>query len=166
MKGIMAELKNTKTSYGYGAKFFHWLIALLVIGLLAAGLYMDAMDASPLKFKIYNWHKSLGFMVLWLVALRLIWKFFNSQPDLISPHRWERLTARGVHFLLYICLFLQPLSGWLMSSADSQRIFGRWAACIENAHATARKVRSRIGPSYEWLRICHPKSLPPPVVAI
>jgi cytochrome b561 len=30
---------------------------------------------------------------------------------------WQRLAAEGVHYLLYICMFIIPISGWLMSSA-------------------------------------------------
>jgi len=113
-------VKNTKNTWGSIAKSFHWIIALLVIGLLGVGLYMGGMENSPLKFQVYTVHKSLGFLVLWLVALRLVWKFYTRAPDLISAHKWERALAHGTHFLLYVCLILQPLSGWIMSSASGR----------------------------------------------
>ena len=112
-------LKNSNKTYGSVAKTFHWLIGLTVIGLLIAGFLMGGIDPSPLKFQVYNWHKSIGFLIFWLVAFRLIWRFFNTQPALLSTKKWERTMAHTVHFLLYVCLFLQPLSGWLMSSADT-----------------------------------------------
>ncbi len=112
-------LKNTKAAYGSGAKFFHWLIALFIIGMLAMGFIMHEMDASPLKFKVYNWHKSIGFLVIWLVALRLAWRLFNAQPDMLSKKAWEVRLAKVTHFLLYAGIFLMPMSGWLMSSADT-----------------------------------------------
>tara|TARA_B100000686_G_C16781374_1_gene972131 strand:- start:1649 stop:2203 length:555 start_codon:yes stop_codon:yes gene_type:complete len=119
--------QNTENSYGSVAKFFHWTIALIVIALLAVGLYMGGMENSPLKFQVYGIHKSFGFLVLWLVGLRLAWKFYNEAPELLSKKRWERNLARLTHFLLYVCLVLQPLSGWIMSSASgraSPLIFG------------------------------------------
>ena len=112
-------LKNTRERYGSVAKVFHWIIALLIIGMLAAGFIMHEMDPAPLKFKIYNWHKSIGFIILWLVGLRLVWRFYNVQPRLLSQKKWEIKLAQITHFLLYVCLFLMPMSGWLMSSADT-----------------------------------------------
>lgn len=114
------SVKNTRESYGSIAKSFHWLIAVIVIGMLAVGLYMDSMDASPLKFKLYGWHKSIGFILIWLVALRLAWRLYNVQPAPHANHKpWERVLARIIHFLLYAGIILMPMSGWLMSSADS-----------------------------------------------
>lgn len=111
-------LKNTETTYGSVAKFFHWLIFLLVAGLLAAGFIMTGMENSPDKFKIYGLHKSFGIAVLALMALRFGWKLVNVSPAL-PPHMRaiEKLAARAAHWLLYALLIAMPFSGWMMSSA-------------------------------------------------
>ena len=140
-------LKNSNKTYGSIAKTFHWLIGLTVIGLLIAGFLMGGIDPSPLKFQVYNWHKSIGFLIFWLAALRLIWRFFNKQPDLLSSKKWERVLAHTVHVLLYVCLFLQPLSGWLMSSADTYPdplVFGFDLPQIIEADQATKRLFSQI----------------------
>ena len=59
--------KSDATRWGSVAKFFHWTIALFVIGLLVGGLTMTDMKVSPDKFKLYALHKSIGITVLALV---------------------------------------------------------------------------------------------------
>jgi cytochrome b561 len=110
--------KNTLERYGVVAKTFHWTVAVLVLGMLALGLYMTALDISPVKFKLYFWHKSIGATILVLMTLRLLWKLVNVRPAPLPSHEmWERALAKLVHALLYVCLFVMPLSGWVMSSA-------------------------------------------------
>lgn len=120
---MMARLKNTPDSFGAISKGFHWLIALIVIGMLALGLYMDAQEPSPSVFKLYQWHKSFGIVVLLLVSLRLIWRISSVWPRSVPTHKKiEKTAAHITHFLLYAALFAMPISGWLMSSAANSGV--------------------------------------------
>lgn len=112
------SLANTNQCYGSIAKFFHWLIALLVIILLIAGYFMDAIGDKSLKLQIFNLHKLFGLSVLALMALRLLWRLANPVP-LLSPEMmaWERSLEKSVKVFLYLGLFIMPLSGWLFSTA-------------------------------------------------
>ncbi len=111
-------LRNTLYSYGSVAKFLHWLIALLVIGMLAVGLFMTGMENGPDKFRVYGLHKSTGIMVLLLVAVRLMWKCVNPRPLLPATlHRLEKFLAHAGHVALYALMVAMPLTGWAMSSA-------------------------------------------------
>lgn len=58
------QIKNSSTQFGVVAIILHWIIALLIIGLLALGLYMVPLPWSPEKLKLYGWHKEYGFLVL------------------------------------------------------------------------------------------------------
>ncbi|MCM2343168.1 MAG: cytochrome b [Alphaproteobacteria bacterium] len=110
--------RNTAERYGAVAIGFHWIVAVLVITLLAVGLVMTDMKPGPDMFKIYATHKSIGIMVLGLVVLRLLWKLTNPRPASLPTHRtWERLLAKAVHLFLYFAIIAMPLSGWIMSSA-------------------------------------------------
>lgn len=110
-------LKNTADSYGSVTKTLHWLIALLVIGMLIFGFILDGMPKGSMKDTLIGLHKSVGMTVLLLMVIRLSWRFINPQPVLpITIPRWEQRAARGLHFLLYIVLFAMPVSGWVMSS--------------------------------------------------
>lgn len=110
--------RNTPQLFGAVAKGFHWVVAILVLILLAVGLYMEELDPTPLKFKLSFWHKSFGIMVLALVSARLLWRLTNIYPSSIPTHRkWEKMIAQVIHGMMYACLFAMPLTGWMMSSA-------------------------------------------------
>ena len=68
------QLANTEDEYGLLAKVFHWLIAVLIIGLLPMGLFMSGMENSPLKFEIFALHKSFGLLVFFLGLARVVWR--------------------------------------------------------------------------------------------
>ena len=111
-------LKNTKDSYGIVAKGLHWLMALLIIGMIALGLYMEELQNSPDKFRLFGLHKSFGITLLFLVWLRVVWRVINVTPTLPdSLPAFEKGLARLGHLGLYALMFALPLTGWAMSSA-------------------------------------------------
>lgn len=108
----------SSNAYTRTAIALHWLMAILLIGLFAVGVYMSDLPLSPQKLKIYSWHKWAGVSVFLLVALRLIWRIGHTPPALPSTMPdWQKWVANGLHHLLYLLMFAIPLSGWLMSSA-------------------------------------------------
>lgn len=110
--------RNTTEHYGAVAIGFHWIIAILVIALLAVGLVMTDMKPGPDMFKIYATHKSLGIVVLSLAVLRLLWKLINPHLAALPSHQmWEKVLAKLAHLFLYFALIAMPISGWIMSSA-------------------------------------------------
>ncbi|MDX5593634.1 cytochrome b [Pseudovibrio sp. SPO723] len=113
-------IKNTPLNYGLVAMSFHWLMALLIIGLIALGLYMVRLPLTdPETFQLYQLHKSFGFVVLVLAVMRLVWRFLNPSPELPAGMPWiERLAAHLGHAGLYGLMLFLPLSGWLMVSAS------------------------------------------------
>ena len=52
------------------AKTLHWLMAILLFGLLALGFYMHDLPLSPEKLQLYSWHKWAGVTAFLLVAFR------------------------------------------------------------------------------------------------
>lgn len=121
-------IKNTETSYGNIAKAFHWSMFLLLLGVVAVGFYMQDMPSGTLeqmrsKMGWYDNHKSFGILILFLVILRLGWRMINRVPEMPdSMSRIEILSARAMHALLYVVMFVQPLSGWLMSSYGGRTV--------------------------------------------
>ena len=111
-------MHNMNTTYTPVAKGFHWLMAVLILGALALGLYMHDLPLSPQKLQLYSWHKWMGVTVFVLVWLRLAWRVTHRPPP--PPNtlttRMKRLAYAG-HALLYGLMVVIPLSGWLMSSA-------------------------------------------------
>lgn len=110
-------IKNSTTAYGSVAKFFHWVVFVLLITMLVVGFFMDDMpkDLKPLTFNI---HKLTGLTILALMCLRLGWTLMNTKPALPMPvPLWQRLAERLVHFSLYFFVILMPIVGWVGSVA-------------------------------------------------
>jgi len=105
-------------SYTKTAKALHWLMAILLFGLLALGFYMHDLPLSPEKLKLYSWHKWAGVTAFLLVAFRLLWRLAHRPPALpASMPKLMQFAAHAGHLLLYVLMIAIPLSGWLMSSA-------------------------------------------------
>ena len=97
---------------------FHWLLALLILGSFAFGLYMVDLPFSPARVKQYNWHKWAGITILALSALRLLWRLSHRPPALDSrTPSWQANASHAAHGLLYLLFFAAPLAGWTYSSA-------------------------------------------------
>jgi len=110
-------IRNTVTAYGSVAKFFHWVVFLLLACMLVFGYFLDDIpkDIQPLT---YNIHKLTGLTILALMVLRLGWRLINPKPQLIRDVPvWQRKIERLVHFLMYFFVMLMPIAGWVGSSA-------------------------------------------------
>lgn len=109
---------SAPATYGNTARALHWLTALLVAGLYCVGYVMHNLEPSPLRLQLFSYHKWTGVTVFGLALLRLLWRGWSPPPPLPGHLRaWEKSLAEMTHRLLYLLLFLVPLSGWLMSSA-------------------------------------------------
>ena len=117
-------MQSTETArYTRIAISLHWLIALLIIGQLAGGKIMMALDPAPIKFELFQLHKSFGFIILGLSVLRLIWRLMHrppALPDNLKP--WEKYAAKLTHIGFYGFMIGLPLSGWAMVSASTPKI--------------------------------------------
>ena len=107
-----------KARYTKTAKSLHWLMAVLFFGMLGLGFYMQGLPLSPDKLKLYSWHKWVGVTVFLLALFRIAWRVTHQPPALPSSMpRLMQIAAHAGHHMLYMLMFLIPLSGWLMSSA-------------------------------------------------
>lgn len=104
--------------YTWQAMLLHWLLAVLVIGMLALGYSLgDIPRNTPARGFYVNLHKSFGMLVLVLVLVRIVWRVTHKPPPLeANLPRWQAVAAIWSHRLLYLCILLQPLSGYLASS--------------------------------------------------
>jgi cytochrome b561 len=97
----------------------HWLMALIIISLLAIGFYMTTWldKESANRMTIYNLHKSFGALVLFLVVARIFIRLSKPIPPLPnSISAFVQKIAHLVHILLYGLMIFMPLSGYLMSN--------------------------------------------------
>lgn len=113
-------IRNTRVAYGIVAIALHWTIATLIIGMLGFGLYMVTLPLfDPATYTLYQLHKSIGFVVLALVTLKILWKLTGTTPELPAEMPlWEKVAAHLGHLALYTLMILLPLSGWLLVSSS------------------------------------------------
>jgi cytochrome b561 len=88
----------------------HWLMAVLIIGLLIGG---HALEDVPARVKAEEAviHAGIGLVVLALMLFRIGWRIAHPvapSPDITT---WERRLSKTVQGLLYFFLLLQPLVG-------------------------------------------------------
>lgn len=114
------QLRNLSERYGLVAIALHWTVAALFLSQVAIGIYMtDLPLTDPRVFPLYQTHKSIGFVIFILVAIRLVWRVTGqTPPPPASLPRWQAKAAIAVHFLLYTALLLMPLLGWVVVSAS------------------------------------------------
>jgi cytochrome b561 len=117
----MTSIGNTADRFGAVAILLHWLMALLIIGLAALGLYMVTLPDvgfNTKKIMLILYHKEVGLLVLVLLAARLTWRLTHILPHLAAHlPDWQQIAARFVHLCFYALMFALPVTGWLMSSA-------------------------------------------------
>jgi cytochrome b561 len=116
-------MKNTRNTYGELAKFFHWLMALLLIGMYLVAYTMINISKSNFSDSLYDLHKATGLLLLGLVVLRLLWRVFNLQPALPkSVPIWQHYAAKWNIIGLYLLMFAMPITGFLASTLANHPI--------------------------------------------
>ncbi len=109
-----------RSDYSGFAKLLHWLIALVIAGMVGLGLYMTEVQGDlQYKLWLYQLHKSFGVSLFALVLIRVIWRQVSPPPAMPADMPvWERRAAGAAHFGLYALMFALPLSGWARVSAS------------------------------------------------
>jgi cytochrome b561 len=114
-------LRNTIESWGWPARTLHWIVAALVLGLFAFGLWMTEVPPRDERRFYLAIHASIGITLLALMLVRLFWRAANVEPD--QPEgtpAWQRRAAWISHRLLYALTFATLIVGWLMSGTFKQ----------------------------------------------
>lgn len=145
------QIKNTKDHFGIIAILLHWIMAILLIGLVILGLYMTSLPLSAQKLKLYGWHKEFGMLVLFLVMFRIVWRIGNVLPSLSSLNAFERTAARMVHWAFYIFMFALPITGWLITSTAGLPVSFFGLFVIPTLIAANDNLRPVLEMIHEWL---------------
>ena len=143
------------TRYTRTAIALHWIVALMVLGNLAFGLYLVGLPLSPQKLRYFSWHKWIGVTVFALATVRLLWRLRHAAPELpASMPQWERRAANASHTLLYVLVFAAPLSGWLFSYKLNRAIVALLGAAVHDHRRGRRPERGAQGRRLEHPRVC------------
>jgi cytochrome b561 len=97
--------------YSKTAQALHWLTALLVV---AAFIYgpggSEERVYSPARDFDRRLHETLGLCVFALSLIRVLWLIIDRRPDPPPVPRWMGIAAKSVQGVLYLLLFLVPLT--------------------------------------------------------
>ncbi len=142
-------LRNTKEEYGWVAIVLHWVLALLIIGLFAMGIWMRSLGYYDTWYnRAPDLHKSLGLLTFLLLVLRYLWRMGNEMPQpSVKLSDWEKTSSRMAHTCLYLLTLVVILSGYLISTADDKGVsfFGVFSlpaafSAIENQEDIAGEI--------------------------
>ncbi len=103
--------------YSPPAVILHWLVGLMIVTLFCLGWYMMEIEKQPGSDWYFNLHRSLGLTVGGLVVLRILWRALHRPEELpAAVPLWEKKLSIAAHWLLYACMVVMPLTGFLGAS--------------------------------------------------
>ena len=114
--------------YSAVARTFHWVTAALVLTMLPIGIAIATFDLGPaVEDPLYHIHRSMGALILVIVLARLIYRLFNPAPPLPSDiPALQQFAALFTHWALYVLLIVQPIVGWIATSAYRAPVLFFW----------------------------------------
>lgn len=140
-------LHDTHERYGSLTRFFHWLVAVLVLEQFLK--FFDRIDEGKhwIGENIVPFHTSVGALILLLVVARLIWRI-RQRPNRPLPHGLPGKIGRFAHRIMYACLLLMPPLGalYIYGKGYPVKLFGaeviakpagevQWAITIGEMHS-------------------------------
>lgn len=104
------------------SRILHWTMAVLVLAMLFIGIGMVSTTSSR-YYDLLTVHKTIGIVILALVAIRLVNRLIDPPPPLPADlPTWQALMAKASHIILYALMFALPIIGWSMLSAGGYPI--------------------------------------------
>lgn len=96
----------------------HWVLAIALLAQVVLGWWMQDVPKSPpgVRAAWFNLHKSIGLTLMAVVLVRLAWRLRHPVEEVRTIAAWQRQAARVSHALLYACMLVLPLSGYLGST--------------------------------------------------
>lgn len=130
-------LMDADNRYGAVSRAVHWIMAVLLLAMLASEVWFEALEHSLSGASLMAWHQSLGLAIFGLVIFRGLWRWLN-RSRLSPPVHWATMARLG-HIALYALMILMPLSGLATSIGEGDPVtFFGWT------------IFGR-GPEVEWL---------------
>jgi cytochrome b561 len=146
---------NQPHRFGPIAILLHWSVALVIVVVVALGLYLESLDLGDTKNLVLATHKSIGLTILGLMCVRVAWRLTHPAPPLpATMSQLQRWLANMTHVALYVVAFAMPLSGYTSVAARGRdtEFFGlflvptwvpldrAWSNASETAHVYGQYV--------------------------
>ncbi len=148
-------MSESENQYDLIQRILHWLIAVVILAMIAIGLYMVQLpkewELPPGQESVrafwFLLHKSLGISVAVLILIRIAWRITHKAPQLPSYiPSWQQKLSGGVHGLLYALMIAMPLTGYLQSmySKYDTKLWGLVLPRLAEADPDMREYFSEI----------------------
>jgi cytochrome b561 len=133
----------------------HWWIALLLAAEFALGWWMPGIPKTPVGVRAgwYNFHKSIGLVILAAVLVRMAWRAAHGQAGLQALPAWQRTAAQLMHGMLYACMVAMPATGLAgsMFTRYPIRIFGVVLPVWQRDWPAGKQLMSDVHDALAWL---------------
>ena len=97
-------IQDNQDRYGKVSRFLHWGMALLIIWQFLGASAHFFFDETPVEAFFWPTHKPVGFLILLLMVVRVIWALLNISK---RPQSINWLAKLG-HIALYLLLIAVP----------------------------------------------------------
>ncbi|MFI5183202.1 MAG: cytochrome b [Vicinamibacteria bacterium] len=98
-------------TYDAWFKRFHWVSALLILGLLVGGFLMPGVGGEVGKIRLYGCHVLLGIVLLGVTLARILRRSTRATPEALPMGRIHHFGMEAVHALLYVGLLILTGTG-------------------------------------------------------
>jgi cytochrome b561 len=141
--------------YPRGVIALHWLLALALVAELVLGWWMQELPKAPpgLRAGWFNLHKSIGLTVALALPLRIWWGLTRAKLPRGALPAWQWHASQAAHWMLYACMVVMPLSGYLGSTFTRYpvRYFGITLPDWNRDWPAAKALMSSIHWASAWL---------------
>ena len=109
--------------YDAVSKLLHWSMALVIPAAWVVGVMLENIPRESRGLPMFM-HKSVGVLILALLALRLVWRLTHTAPatEKTPFEPWAGLAAKAGHGLLYLLMIAVPIGGILVSFANGRPV--------------------------------------------
>lgn len=138
-------------AYTSTARALHWLTAALVLTIIPAGIVMGYLEGPASDF-LYHIHRSLGVTLIPIIFYRLFYRLTHTPLPLPADiDAMQRFVAETVHWLLYGLLVVQPIIGWVATSAYRAPVLFFWTFELPPIWPENRAFSEQLFVVHKWM---------------
>lgn len=96
-------------TYDTVSRALHWLTVLGFIGILSTITVWTIYDGEEWVKSLFGVHKSIGFITLLVIAVRIVWALLNASKRPAA----DSFAAKAGHLVLYVLMLAVPVIGMI-----------------------------------------------------
>ncbi len=128
------QVYDSEYRYGSISRLFHWAMAAVIAWQFSSALAHWLLDDTAVEQFLWRTHKTVGLILLILIALRALWSLINKGRRPPSLNIWAKLGHLGMYLLMIVVPVIallrqygsgrafEPLGIPLMRGLEGQKI--------------------------------------------